>query len=75
MPLSRHVQPVRNERLSEARTANHRPMLRAGMIEQASAGIFPWLPLGFGPFEIIERIVHEEQQRVAHVSIRSEAFI
>ncbi len=36
-------------------------MLRAGMIKQASAGIYSWLPLGFKVLRKIEQIVHEEQ--------------
>ena len=35
-------------------------MLRAGMIQQASAGIY-WLPLGFRVLKKIEQIVREEQ--------------
>jgi prolyl-tRNA synthetase len=36
-------------------------MLRAGMIRQASAGIYSWLPLGFRVLKRIEQIVREEQ--------------
>src|SRR3546814_18254028 len=36
-------------------------MLRAGMIRQASAGIYSWLPLGFRVLKKIEQIVREEQ--------------
>jgi prolyl-tRNA synthetase len=38
-------------------------MLRAGMIRQASAGIYSWLPLGFRVLKRIEQIVREEQDR------------
>jgi prolyl-tRNA synthetase len=41
-------------------------MLRAGMIKQASAGIYSWLPLGYKVLRRIEQIVHEEQQRAGH---------
>src|SRR6185436_11811632 len=34
---------------------------RAGMIRQASAGIYSWLPLGFRVLKRIEQIVREEQ--------------
>jgi len=40
---------------------SHRYMLRAGMIRQASAGIYSWLPLGFRVLKKIERIVRDEQ--------------
>src|SRR3546814_984993 len=36
-------------------------MLRAGMIQQASAGIYSWLPLGHRVLRKIEQIVREEQ--------------
>ncbi len=32
---------------AEAEIVSHRLMLRAGMIRQASAGIYSWLPLGW----------------------------
>ena len=42
-------------------------MLRAGMIKQASAGIYSWLPLGYKVLRKIENIVHEEQIRAGHI--------
>jgi len=44
-------------------------MLRAGMIKQASAGIYSWLPLGFKVMRKIEDIVHQEQIRAGHISM------
>ena len=44
-------------------------MLRAGMIRQASAGIYSWLPLGYKVLRRIEQIVHEEQQRAGHIPL------
>ncbi|MFP4329001.1 MAG: proline--tRNA ligase [Paracoccaceae bacterium] len=67
MRLSRYFLPVLKETPSEAQIASHRLMLRAGMIKQASAGIYSWLPLGYRVLRNIERIVHEEQQRAGHV--------
>ncbi len=42
---------------------SHRLMLRAGMVRQAAAGIYSWLPLGFRVLKKIEQIVREEQDR------------
>ena len=67
MLLSRYFLPVLKEVPSEAQIASHRLMLRAGMVKQASAGIYSWLPLGFRVLKNIERIVHEEQQRAGHI--------
>ncbi|WP_415403692.1 proline--tRNA ligase [Tateyamaria sp. SN3-11] len=67
MRLSRYFLPVLKENPSEAQIVSHRLMLRAGMIKQASAGIYSWLPMGFKVLRKIENIVHEEQQRAGHM--------
>jgi len=70
MRLSRYFLPVLKENPSEAQIVSHRLMLRAGMIKQASAGIYSWLPLGFKVLRKIENIVHEEQARAGHIAIQ-----
>ncbi|MHA6262739.1 proline--tRNA ligase [Arenibacterium sp. CAU 1754] len=67
MRLSRYFLPVLKENPAEAQIVSHRLMLRAGMIKQASAGIYSWLPLGFKVLRKIENIVHEEQIRAGHI--------
>nr|WP_309501875.1 proline--tRNA ligase [uncultured Roseovarius sp.] len=67
MRLSRYFLPVLKETPSEAQIVSHRLMLRAGMIKQASAGIYSWLPLGFKVLRKLENIVHEEQMRAGHI--------
>ena len=67
MRLSRYFLPVLKETPAEAQIVSHRYMLRAGMIKQASAGIYSWLPLGFKVLRRIEDIIHEEQQRAGHI--------
>ena len=67
MRLSRYFLPVLKENPAEAQIVSHRLMLRAGMIKQASAGIYSWLPLGFKVLRKLENIVHEEQVRAGHV--------
>jgi prolyl-tRNA synthetase len=69
MRLSRYFLPVLKETPSEAQIVSHRYMLRAGMIKQASAGIYSWLPLGLRVLKKIETIVHEEQARAGHIQI------
>ncbi len=69
MRLSRYFLPVLKETPSEAQIVSHRLMLRAGMIKQASAGIYSWLPLGLKVLQNIERIVHEEQARAGHIAM------
>ncbi|MFQ5347311.1 MAG: proline--tRNA ligase [Rhodothalassiaceae bacterium] len=63
MRLSRFFLPVMKETPAEAQIVSHRLMLRAGMIRQAAAGIYSWLPLGLRVLRRIETIVREEQDR------------
>ena len=63
MRLSRFFLPVLRETPKEAEIISHQLMLRAGMVRQASAGIYSWLPLGFRVLKRIEQIVREEQDR------------
>ncbi len=67
MRLTRYFLPVLKETPAEAQIVSHRLMLRAGMIKQASAGIYSWLPLGYRVLRRIEQIVHEEQIRAGHI--------
>jgi len=62
MRLTRYFLPTLKDTPSEATIVSHRLMLRAGMVRQASAGIYSWLPLGLRVLKNIENIVHEEMQ-------------
>ena len=70
MRLSRYFLPVLKENPAEAQIVSHRLMLRAGMIKQASAGIYSWLPLGFKVLRKLENIIHDEQLRAGHLPIQ-----
>ena len=69
MRLSQYVLPVLKETPKEAQIASHRLMLRAGMIQQSSAGIYSWLPLGKRVLDKIATIVREEQDRSGALEI------
>jgi len=69
MRLSRFFMPTLKEDPKEAQIASHRLMLRAGMIQQSSAGIYSWLPLGYKVLKKIEQIVREEQDRAGALEI------
>jgi prolyl-tRNA synthetase len=69
MRLSQYFLPVLREVPSEAEIASHKLMLRAGMIRQASAGIYTWLPLGFQVLKKVEQIVREEQNRAGAIEL------
>jgi prolyl-tRNA synthetase len=61
MRLTNYFIPTLRDTPKEAQIVSHRYMLRAGMIQQASAGIYSWLPLGYRVLRKIEQIVREEQ--------------
>ncbi|MBI4182625.1 MAG: proline--tRNA ligase [Proteobacteria bacterium] len=61
MRLTEYFLPTLKETPSEAQIVSHRLMLRAGMIHQAAAGVYSWLPLGFRVLKKVEQIVREEQ--------------
>ena len=61
MRLTRFLMPTLKETPAEAQIVSHRLMLRGGMIRQAGAGIYSWLPLGFRVLKKIEQIVREEE--------------
>ncbi len=63
MRLSQFFMPVLRDTPKEAEIVSHQLMLRAGMIRQASAGIYSWLPLGLRVLKRIEQIVRDEQNR------------
>ena len=69
MRVSRFFMPVLRETPAEAQIVSHRYMLRAGLVRQASAGIYSWLPLGHRVLKKIEQIVREEQDRAGAVEL------
>ncbi len=69
MHLSRYFLPVLREAPKEAEIVSHQLMLRAGMVRQASAGIYSWLPLGLRVLDKIADIVREEQNRAGAIEV------
>ena len=61
MRLTDYFLPTLREDPAEAQIVSHRLMLRAGLVRQASAGIYSWLPLGLRVLRKVEQIVREEQ--------------
>jgi prolyl-tRNA synthetase len=60
MLLSRFFLPVLKETPKDAEIISHILMLRAGMIQQSSSGIYSWLPLGKLILENITDICRKE---------------
>ncbi len=63
MRLTNYFLPTLKEDPAEAQISSHRLMLRAGLIRQANAGIYSWLPIGLRVLRKVEGIVREEQNR------------
>ena len=61
---SMYFLPTLRETPSEATVISHKLMLRAGLVRQASSGLYNWLPLGFRVLKKIESIVRQEQDRI-----------
>ena len=57
MYISQAFIPILKNNPSEAKIKSHQLMLRVGMIKQASAGIYSWLPLGFKVMKKIGMLV------------------
>lgn len=63
MRYRRALIPTVKEAPSDATTASHALLIRAGYIRRVGAGIYSFLPLGMRVLEKIERIVVEEMDR------------
>ena len=64
MYLSKSFIPILKNNPSEAKIKSHQLMLRVGMVKQASAGIYSWLPIGFKVMKKIEDVVRQEQNKI-----------
>ncbi|MCP4393232.1 MAG: proline--tRNA ligase [Alphaproteobacteria bacterium] len=63
MRLTEYFLPTLKETPAEAQIVSHRLMLRAGLVKQASAGIYSWLPFGYKVLKNIMQVVREEQDK------------
>lgn len=64
MRLTHYFLPTLKETPAEAQIASHRLMLRAGLINQTTSGIYTWLPMGERILKRLDQIVAEEQDRI-----------
>ena len=69
MKYSEYFLPTLKDTPAEAEIISHKLMIRAGMIKQASAVIYSWLPLGFKVLKNIEEIVRDEQKKAGAIEI------
>ena len=69
MKFSNYFIPTLSENPAEAEIISHKLMIRAGLVNQASAGIYSWLPLGLKVLKKIEQIVRDEQNHAGAIEI------
>ena len=69
MRLSKYFIPTLKESPKDADIVSHQLMLRAGMIRQASSGIYIWLPFGYAVLKKIEQIIREEQEKAGAIEL------
>lgn len=64
MRWTRALIPTHKEDPSDAETASHKLMLRAGLIRKVTSGVYNYLPLGWRVIRRIEAIVREEMDGI-----------
>ena len=69
MKLSNYFLPLKKEAPKEAEIISHILMIRAGMCQQASSGIYSWLPFGKEVLDKIEMITKNEMNLAGAVEI------
>jgi prolyl-tRNA synthetase len=69
MRLSRYFLPVLKEDPVYATVTSHKLMLRAGMIQQLTSGVYNWLPLGIKVLQNIQDVVQFNMDRAGAVEV------
>ncbi len=69
MKLSNYFLPVQKEAPKEAEIISHIFMIRAGMCQQSSSGIYSWLPFGKIVLDNIERITKKEMSLAGAIEV------
>ncbi|MDF2715748.1 MAG: proS [Paenibacillus sp.] len=69
MKLRHTLIPTLRDDPSDAETASHRFMVRAGLIRQLASGVYTYLPLGFRVLRNVERIIREEMEKAGAIEL------
>ncbi len=69
MKLTNYFLPVKKNKPKEAEIPSHVLMLRAGMCQQSTSGVYSWLPLGKKVLDKIEKITKDEMNNAGAVEI------
>ena len=60
MKLSGYLLPITNDVNPKAKLVSHRLMLRSGMIQQSSSGVYYWLPFGLKILNKLRDLIRSE---------------
>jgi prolyl-tRNA synthetase len=63
MRASQYLLATVKETPSDAETASHQLMVRAGLIRKLATGLYTWLPMGLRVLRKVSNIVREEMDR------------
>ena len=69
MKLTDYFLPLKKDKPKEAEITSHILMLRSGMCQQSSSGIYSWLPLGKKVLDKIEKITKDEMNASGAIEI------
>ncbi len=69
MRWTKYFLPTLRDDPSDAESASHKLMLRAGLVRQLSAGVYSYLPLGMRALQKAKNIVREEMNRAGAVEL------
>jgi prolyl-tRNA synthetase len=70
MRLSRSFGKTLRQAPSDAETASHKYLTRAGFVQQVAAGIYSYLPLGWRSLTKISNIIREEMDSAGALEVR-----
>ncbi|MCM8767369.1 MAG: proline--tRNA ligase [Candidatus Omnitrophica bacterium] len=69
MKWSKYFIPTQKQAPKEAETISHKLLIRAGLIDKLSAGVYTYLPLGLKVLRKIENIIREEMNKAGAIEL------
>jgi prolyl-tRNA synthetase len=69
MRWSKYFIPTQKEAPKEAETISHKLLVRGGLIDKLSSGVYTYLPLGLRVLRKVENIVREELNKVGCIEL------
>ncbi len=75
MKYSKMLGKTRKNIPSEATAINHKLLLQGGFVDQLSAGVFTWLPLGLRVLRKIDAVIREEMNAIGGQEVTMPALI